>query len=45
MEDSREVSGLTEIQTRNAKSKVNKRHVYPVAVSWLLHEQSSTNFR
>lgn len=40
MEVYREVPGLIEILTRSAMSSVNKRHVYPIATSWLLHEQS-----
>lgn len=43
MEVFRELSGLTGMQTKNAWSNANKRHVCPIAASWLLHEHSSTN--
>lgn len=45
MEVYREVPGLAEVLTRSARSSVNKRHIYPIATSWLLHEQSYTNLK
>lgn len=45
MEVYRDVPGLNEILTRSARSSVNKRHVYPIATSWLLHEQCFTNLK
>lgn len=45
MEVYREVPGHIEILTRSARSSVNKGHVYPIATSWLLHEQSFTNIK